>query len=644
MPPRVQPGNPDWVEWVEQLAAKSEERGEKSAQTFKRAAQSLRSCPLALAFQHPEDALQLKGVGPKIVQHITRKLKEKCEAEGVEMPDRVPSPSKPRGRPAASKSKKRPALDDDDPTHNPRYARRLKAMGIDPADAAAAGPSGQQFAPGLTFQAHPDGHAWYRPQTPEDDEPRASRGKGKGKGKAKAADDDGEKEKKERAYIPRQNSGAYAILLALYKCSAYGDRYNDAGEGGAGSAESWVTKQMIMDVGQEFSTTPFDTGTANRGGNATGGPAFTYSAWSGNTTRQEKGLMIASNKRPIKYCVTAAGYTLAEKLAPSAGIAVHKAPARSSSAAHPSSSGARGATHPSSSGGGIGGDPFASLGRGNVVGGPGSGVRPPQGIHPAPRRRRSETPEFLRVPADDPARAATEEAEDPALNFEDDDPEFAAQMRQALALSRQESQSFSSSPAPARATGAALDPAAVARRVAGGATSSKAGDAALARLLSSSGAGLDGRKAASGMYAVKAARPEKEPAAGGIGNYDAAFGYFYLTEELPGGKTKEAYMKERVSAEKAPGFPDAAMRGGKAPPEAKGKGKEKERDPDPVKALLAGFKAPEKRSRDAMYEAPKEPFFASGGLSGSTPVARQHPLDRPHKLPSSPDASPDGMC
>ncbi|GAA5942374.1 hypothetical protein JCM10213_004154 [Rhodosporidiobolus nylandii] len=161
-------------------------------------------------------------------------------------------------------------------------------------------------------------------------------------------------------------------------------------------------------------------------------------------------------------------------------------------------------------------------------------------------------------------------------------------------------------------------------------------------------------------------------------------------KELPGGKTKEAYMKERVSAEKAPGFPDAAMRGGKAPPEAKGKGKEKERDPDPVKALLAGFKAPEKRSRDAMYEAPKEvrrlgadpgavavggaapstsavasgsstrpvavpssasafrpasqPFFASGGLSGSTPVARQHPLDRPHKLPSSPDASPDGMC
>lgn len=37
MPPRVQPGNPDWLEWVEDLVSKAEERGEKSVQTYKKA-------------------------------------------------------------------------------------------------------------------------------------------------------------------------------------------------------------------------------------------------------------------------------------------------------------------------------------------------------------------------------------------------------------------------------------------------------------------------------------------------------------------------------------------------------------------------------------------------------------------------------
>jgi crossover junction endonuclease MUS81 len=104
----------------------------------------------------------------------------------------------------------------------------------------------------------------------EDDAPAGGSGSNRGKrGQASAAP----KEAKSREYIPRQNSGAYAILLALYKNASFEER------------QTWITKQQIMDDGQEYSTTPFDTGTANRGGQAQGGQGFTYSAWSGMKTR-----------------------------------------------------------------------------------------------------------------------------------------------------------------------------------------------------------------------------------------------------------------------------------------------------------------------------------------------------------------------
>ncbi|GAA5834650.1 hypothetical protein JCM11251_003623 [Rhodosporidiobolus azoricus] len=671
MPPKVQPGNPDWLQWVEDLISKAEERGEKSVQTYKKAAHSLRSCPIT--FAHPDEALQLASVGPKIVAHLTKKLKEKCEKEGVDMPDRAPSPAKARARKPASapKSKKRSALDFENEEDDPRFARRMRTGGA--ADGIAGPSNGGGGGPAIKF--HPDGHVWNEVNSEEDEGigTGASKSKGSGKGKAKALDGAG-KEKKDKPYIPRQNSGAYAILLALYRLSSFDDQ------------QAWSTKQRIMDTGQEYSKTPFDTGTAVRAGQVQGGGAFTYSAWSGLSTLTTKSLVQADNKRPCKYSLTPSGYALAEKLAPSASIPLHQpTPSTSSSAGGPPSSSASlgsgrrigsGAGHPSSSNGlsGRGGDTWSALGRGTVLGGPGSGIRPPSGIHPAAPRRRERTPPLFLEPEPEPD-------EDHAFGGEgDDDPEFRQQLRQALALSRRESLSVglgSSSPA-ASLGGAAgrdiLDPAAVARRAAGAAALARTANGGGSRGLPSSGGGggggglgMDGRRAASGLYAVSAgARPAKEaPTGGGIKNVDSAFGYFYLDEGsnrttsrslaevsqtddgsqmlyrieyraaqdlhpivrglvrpkllirsegdvLPGGLTKEAFIKERVSNEVAPGYPEAVMRKHSGGVEKghekvdKGKGKEKERDPDPVRSLLAGFKAPEKRSRDAMYAPPKE--------------------------------------
>ncbi|GAA6043817.1 hypothetical protein JCM8097_002064 [Rhodosporidiobolus ruineniae] len=666
MPPRVQPGNPDWVEWVDQLASRSEERGEKSAQTYKKAANSLRVCPIP--FTHPDEALQLKGVGPKIVQHLVRKLKEQCEKNGTEMPDRAPSPTKPRARKPATKKRPSAALDDSDPENDPRFARRMRTGGGTGGDPTTGG-----AAAGPSFQAHPDGHAWNEPMSDEKGYGGAAGGGRKGKGKAKdVAVVGGEKEKKAREYIPRKESGPYAILLALYRCASFDER------------EQWTTKQRIMDVGQEYSATPFETGTAVRSGTVQGGAGYTYSAWSSMKTLTAKDLVVTDNKRPAKYALTPSGYSLAEKLAPSASIPLHKPSFLSSSAGHPSSSASLGrGGHPSSSGLGGAGDGWQTAGRGNVLGSSGGGggghfpKPPPPGIHAAPPRRRERTPPLF---LSDGGGGGAAEEPDPEPFTDDDPPEFRAQMRQALALSRRESLSAALSSSPAVGTSSrsagGMDPAAVARRA--------AGSAALSRSVSASGGGsggggggasgggLDGRKAASGMYAARAAQGEGAKEVGGVKNVDSAFGYFYLDENdtrtlsrslaevfqsddnlhtlfrieyrlaqdlhpmvrgllrpsalhrdqpLAGGFTRAAFIKERVSNETAPGFPEAVMRrtattadpgsgsGVAAGERERDKGKGRERDPalDPVRSLLAGFKEPEKkRPRDAMYEAPKE--------------------------------------
>ena len=59
----------------------------------------MKACPLT--FNHPSEAQQLDGIGPKICDRLTEKLKEHCEANGL------PQPKKPRG-----KARKRLSTDD----------------------------------------------------------------------------------------------------------------------------------------------------------------------------------------------------------------------------------------------------------------------------------------------------------------------------------------------------------------------------------------------------------------------------------------------------------------------------------------------------------------------------------------------------
>lgn len=47
----------------------------------------MRACPIP--FQHPSEAIQLKGLGPVLCEKLTQALKAYCEANGLPMPSKT---------------------------------------------------------------------------------------------------------------------------------------------------------------------------------------------------------------------------------------------------------------------------------------------------------------------------------------------------------------------------------------------------------------------------------------------------------------------------------------------------------------------------------------------------------------------------
>lgn len=82
--------NPLLLEWIKEIYDIANERNSKGAATYKKAYESMKACPLT--FSHPSEAQQLDGIGPKICDRLTEKLKEHCEANGLL------APKKPRGK------------------------------------------------------------------------------------------------------------------------------------------------------------------------------------------------------------------------------------------------------------------------------------------------------------------------------------------------------------------------------------------------------------------------------------------------------------------------------------------------------------------------------------------------------------------
>lgn len=254
-----------------------------------------------------------------------------------------------------------------------------------------------------------------------------------------------------------------------------------------------------------------------------------------------KDLALSDNKRPAKFALTPAGYALAERLAPSAGVEVHvRLPSSSLGSTghgggHPSSSSgipARGsAPRPdrfASGGSGHGSSDnrlrhehdedayFPGLGTALGASTSGPSVLRNTSIHVAAPRWRQVTPDLFGGARD--ARlyfgsGPTAAANNPHGEVEED-PQYLEQLRRAIELSKKEA--AGANDLPYGSTGATTS-SANAARTASGSTGSTI---------------LDARKAAMGLYAVKPPRPSDAPAIKNVGACFLSLSMGVLNEDV----------------------------------------------------------------------------------------------------------------
>ncbi|KAE8148120.1 hypothetical protein BDV25DRAFT_22564 [Aspergillus avenaceus] len=108
--------NPLLLGWIKEWLDQARERNSKGATVYKKAYESMKACPLE--FQHPSEAQQLNGLGPKLCDRLTEKLQAYCAENGLPMPEH---PNKA----TASRSKRLSdeGVAESQPAKKPRKAR-----------------------------------------------------------------------------------------------------------------------------------------------------------------------------------------------------------------------------------------------------------------------------------------------------------------------------------------------------------------------------------------------------------------------------------------------------------------------------------------------------------------------------------------
>ncbi|KAL4980719.1 hypothetical protein BDW66DRAFT_147144 [Aspergillus desertorum] len=106
--------NPLLLGWIKEWLDQAREHNTKGVPVYKKAYESMKACPLE--FQHPSEAQQLNGFGPKLCERLTDKLKEHCDEHGLPMPE----------DPRTAKVGKRKSTDADTESQPARKTRKPK--------------------------------------------------------------------------------------------------------------------------------------------------------------------------------------------------------------------------------------------------------------------------------------------------------------------------------------------------------------------------------------------------------------------------------------------------------------------------------------------------------------------------------------
>ncbi|KLJ08388.1 crossover junction endonuclease MUS81 [Blastomyces silverae] len=85
--------NPLLLLWIKEWLDEARERNSKGVNVYKKAYDSMKVCPVP--FNHPSEAQQLHGFGPKLCDRLTAKLQTYCEQNGLPMPE-LPHQSRKR--------------------------------------------------------------------------------------------------------------------------------------------------------------------------------------------------------------------------------------------------------------------------------------------------------------------------------------------------------------------------------------------------------------------------------------------------------------------------------------------------------------------------------------------------------------------
>ncbi|KEF61395.1 uncharacterized protein A1O9_02961 [Exophiala aquamarina CBS 119918] len=109
--------NPLLATWLKEWMDQAKERNTKGYTVYKKAYQSIIACPLR--FQHPSEAQQLSGLGPKLCDRLTDNLKKFCEENGLPMP----SKGRKRKRPSEALTSEPTEPEQISPVRKPRKAQ-----------------------------------------------------------------------------------------------------------------------------------------------------------------------------------------------------------------------------------------------------------------------------------------------------------------------------------------------------------------------------------------------------------------------------------------------------------------------------------------------------------------------------------------
>ncbi|KAL2863658.1 crossover junction endonuclease MUS81 [Aspergillus lucknowensis] len=105
--------NPLLLGWIKEWLEDARQKNSKGFTVYKKAYESMKAYPLT--FQHPSEAQQLNGLGPKLCQRLADKLNDYCAENGLPMPE----------DPRTSRSKRTSAegTTEGQPTKKPRKSK-----------------------------------------------------------------------------------------------------------------------------------------------------------------------------------------------------------------------------------------------------------------------------------------------------------------------------------------------------------------------------------------------------------------------------------------------------------------------------------------------------------------------------------------